>query len=397
MTLAKLKSQLKTFAIKGVNTLGPTSKLIGSPRGLMDIREWINRFGNRYGAAINEVMPGSHLQEKPPFTLETKIHRFYQNEINREIWPVFVATIPCARVWGRCGTVIAPNDILLTDVSREFGAYGGITGRNHSVNKRFALGKCSLLQGKAAIIGSAGAANYHHFLYDTVCRVHALKLAGVFDQIDHFIFDYTGLRFQKESIKLLGIPEEKIIRANDTWKFHIEVESLFIPSLPARLGTISPWMVEFLRTTFLKEKNQTPARLYISRKKAPTRKVANETAVMDFLKSKGFIEFFAEDHSLVETAAYFAAADSVVGVHGSGFANLAFSSSGTRVIDIVAPRHLDAYYWMITNATHSSYGYLFGKGDRPDEGLDLVTTKIDHDIEVNIGELEKLLHLMESK
>jgi capsular polysaccharide biosynthesis protein len=81
-----------------------------------------------------------------------------------------------------------------------------------------------------------------------------------------------------------------------------------------------------------------------------------------------------------------------VGVHGSGFANFAFLSPGARAIDIVAPRHLDPYYWILCEHTGARYGYLFGKGDRPDETHDLVTSKIDRDIEVDMEALDQLFH-----
>ena len=129
----------------------------------------------------------------------------------------------------------------------------------------------------------------------------------------------------------------------------------------------------------------------MSRRKAPSRKLVNEAKVLEILGSLNFHPFYAEDHSIRETAAVFAGCESIIGVHGSGFANLAFCSPGTRVVDILAPRHLDPYYWILANLTGSSYAYIFGEGERLPEGTDLVREKIDEDILLDLDKFQTLL------
>jgi capsular polysaccharide biosynthesis protein len=387
---------MKSIAIKGVNAIGISSKYIGCPKAMLTTKAWVEKYGAKYKAEFIALFPASKIEEKPPLTLESQVHKIYKDEYLHEAPAGFVAKIPAARVWGRNGTVIAPNDILLTDVSREFGAYGGIMGKAHSINKQLSLYKCTNLNGNIAVLGTAGTYNYHHWLYDTFCRIYLLKLAGVFDKIDYFIIDFTGLSFQKESLLRIGIPIEKIICANDNWRFHIEAETLYIPSLPSKLGRVGVWPVHFLRETFLEKSPNTPVRLYISRRKATSRKLVNEEEIIRFLEGEGFIEFFPEDHSIVETAACFSKADFIVGVHGSGFANLAFIGKNTKVIDIVAPLHLDPYYWMLSNRNQSHYGYLFGKGKRAEEHKDLNVVKVDKDILVDVDELKTLFHKLHS-
>lgn len=389
------KSSLKNTLVKCINATGISSRYLGSPKGHMPVSEWYAKYGSKYNAQYKKLSQAVVVNEQPPVTIEESIHRIYEQEYVREQPERFVAQINNCRVWGRSGTVIAPNDILLSDVSREFGAYGGVMGAEHSVNNQLSLSSCTYIKGNIAIVGCAGAYNYHHWLYDTVTRVGTLKEAGLFNSIDKFILDYTGKKFQKESLEALGIREDQIINADDSFKFHVQAENLVIPSLSAKLGTINKWTVDFLRSLFLVEKKKDALRLYISRRKAPSRKVVNEDEVMEYLAPKGFIEFFPEDHSVKETASYFASADYIIGVHGSGFANFAFLSQGTKTIDIVAPKHLDPYYWILNNHTGSTYGYLFGKGERPEENTDLVVSKVDHDIMVDIAQLDKLYKKLE--
>jgi capsular polysaccharide biosynthesis protein len=389
-----IKQQIKSIAIKGINATGVSSKYFGTPKGMMNTADWVKSRGKKFGASYNELSPAKMLEQKPPITLEKEVHKIYRDEYKYEQWPAFVATIPNGRVWGRNCAVITPDDILLKDVSREFGAYGGIMGEKHSVHRRLKLSNCTQVKGNVAVMGTAGCYNYGHWLFDTLPRVYLLQQAGVFDKIDYFVLDYTGLHFQKESIKALGIPEEKIIRANDLWKFHIEAETLFVPALPARLGTYGDWSTPFLRETFLKRKLDKPVRIYLSRRKAPSRRPVNEEEVLAYLESKGFIEFLAEDHTIEETACYFASAEAVVGIHGSGSANFAFLSAGACAVDIIAPKHVDPYFWILCNFNKAQYAYLFGKGERPPEGTDLVALKIDEDLMIDLNDLDILLKKM---
>jgi capsular polysaccharide biosynthesis protein len=396
MNAHRLKESVQSALIAGINAVGVNSKYLGTPKKMMTVKEWVNGPGQAFDAAFHSLIPPVIVHHPPPITLEPIVHRLFRNEYEYVQPEAFVAVIPEGRVWGRDGAVVAPDDVLLMDVSREFGAYGGVIGKTHSVNKQFTLHKCVRIEGDVAVLAAAGSYCYHHWLYDVLPRIELLNRQNVLRNIDHFVIDYTNLSFQADSLKTLGIPEEKIIRVNDRSRFHIEAERLWVPSLPSRLGTINEWVVNFLRSRFLPDFKKEKARLYISRRKAPSRKLLNEKELTEYLLTKGFIEFFPEDYSIKTTAGFFAAADFVAGVHGSGFANAAFLSQGARLLDIIAPRHLDPYHWMLANHTGATYGYLFGEGDRPKETVDLVKTKIDEDILIDLNKFDQLYRKLES-
>lgn len=354
--------------------------------------DWARANHNTPGVFFEEVYAERERKECPPFTLEATVHHIYADEYSRIQPQAFVAGIARGRVWGRDGAVITPDDALVGDISREFGRYGGSLNEGHSIFGHMKLPKVTKVKGKVAVVMAAGSHNYHHWLYDTLPRIGLLKKAGLEKDIDHFIIDYAGLKFQKDSLEVLGIPEEKLILCHDRWNFHIQADELIVTSLPARLGTISDWTVEFLRNTFIPgDKRASRERLYLSRRKAPSRNLVNEKEVLEILGKLDFRPFYPEDHSIRETAAVFAAAGGIAGVHGSGFANLAFCSPNTKVIDILAPKHLDPYYWILSNLTGSQYAYIFGEGERLPEGTDLVRNKIDEDIHLNVAEFEQLL------
>jgi capsular polysaccharide biosynthesis protein len=395
-----LKRRLKSGLVTTINAFGVSSTYIGTPKRISDTAQWVARKGSSKAAYIREIYPGKKVTMSPPLCLEDRVHKRYTDEYQWLQQPAFVASIPGGRVWGRSGTVITPDDTLLGDISREFGKYGGVFNRDHSVFRRLTLSKVRRVRGTVAVLASAGSYNYHHWLYDTLPKAHLLKKAGLFDGIDYFVVDHKGLKFQLEGLAALGIDRSRIICPEGEWNFHLQADELLVASLPSRLATVSDWVLRFLRDVFLKAPAAEPAGkkpgLYLSREKAPTRKLQNEAEVMAIMAANGFSRFFPEDHSIAETAAAFAGASSVAGVHGSGFANLVFCSTGTKVLDIVAPKHLDPYYWMLANQTNSHYAYLFGEGDQLPEHVDLVSHKIDDDIFLDTAKLERILNQLNS-
>ncbi len=137
-------------------------------------------------------------------------------------------------------------------------------------------------------------------------------------------------------------------------------------------------------------------KIYISRAKAPSRKIVNERELLVFLTEEGFTEYFAEDHSVAETAALFRKAEFIVGVHGSGLSNLAFAGRGVKVIDLVAPKHLDPYYWVLAGFQEGKYAYLPGEGNINNDEVEMVKEKIDDDIKISMDSFKQLFQQLKN-
>lgn len=383
-----MKDWIRKHAIKLINSFNISSEKWGTPKGIISAEDW-TKMNDAY---FRIIYPSINVKQQAPITLNGNIHKIFKDEYVRTQSPSFVFSINEGRAWGRNGAVITPDDLLVMDVSREFGAYGGVFGFKHSIFKQVKLAKPTYIDGTVAVLASPGANNFHHWLYDNIPRLHLIAEAGLLKEIDFFLLDYQNLPFQNEVLKILGIPVEKILNCNGNWTFHIKAKTLVVPSLPSRLGVISDWTINYLRKLVLPsiQENTGSKRIYVSRKKAPTRKIINETALLSFLFQHGFIEYFAEDNSLADTAKLFSEASFVVGVHGSGLSNLVFASKGVKVIDIVAPKHLDPYYWVLTSFHQGKYAYFSGEGNMEDESEDLVKQKIDEDITVDLKSFELL-------
>jgi capsular polysaccharide biosynthesis protein len=366
------------------------------PNGYIDSSVLFRTLAGQRAVEENVIYAPRVAQERPPTILECNLHKIFQDHCSWTQPKAAVYTIPGGRVWGRRGAVITSENALLGDVSREFGAFKGVYNERHSIFKQVILPKPQLKKGLIGMVSAPGARTYYHWMFDILPRIHLLQKSGMLEHLNGLVIDYEGLPFQDESLKLLHISREKLIVPTGQWNFHLRAEKLVVPTLPSEMCTIADWAVNFLRDTFLGNISQRQTRrLFISRRRAPTRTEENYDEILSLLRSMGFEEYIAEDHSIVETAADFAQAEWVIGLHGGGLANLAFASPGTKVIEFLPPNHLDPLFWILSNIRQCKHAYLFGEGERPPEDSDLVSSKSDDDVVVSPERLVRLMALLD--
>jgi hypothetical protein len=395
----RMKQRIIRLSVRAIRTFGLSRLLLDTPRGIISVKEWVDGPQKPEGAEFIPVLPSEAIDETPPVVIDIPVSSRFARHYRRKSNEGFVAIIPGGRIWGEyTNIIITPDNKLLGDVSREFGAEGGRKARDFSIfHNRLRMPPVKKLSGKTAVISTSGSNNFHHWNYDVMPRLQLLRTAGLLDSVDHLLMNYRALPFQREGLRLLGIDDQKIFNSRDIDPFYLEAEVLYVPSLPEQLGTISPWVLNFLRETFLTSglpDADMPKKLFISRRNAPSRKLINEKEVMDEIRRRGYVEFTPEDYSMQETAAYFAAARSIVSVHGSGLSNLAFVSENAKVLDIMAPYHQDPYYWMICNRRKALYVALFSEGEHPPDDFDLVKRKVDDDLLIDIHKLNNALDLV---
>ncbi len=393
-----MKRRFITYLVKMVKFFKAEKLFFNTPSSFIATKEWVEINKSKWPSQLILLENSDVIKEEPPVVVGHSISGRFTRYYQRASKETFVAIIPGAKLLGEFSNIIiTPDNLVLSDVSREFGAEGGRKPKSFSVfNNRARMPEMIKLQGKIAVVSTHGANNFHHWNYDVLPRLDLLKRAGVIPVIDKFIICHKAQKFQLEGLSKLGIPSEKIINPSGDERFFVEADYLYIPSLPEDLGTISPWVVDFLRNVFLTGKNRsvTNKMLFLSRKKAPSRKIINQDEVSDEVLGRGFVEFIPEDFSMEEVAEYFSEAKSIVSVHGSGLSNLAFIEHGACVLDIMAPYHQDPYYWMICNQRGAKYVALFAEGKHPADELDLVTEKVDDDLLIDMGKLKKALDLI---
>jgi capsular polysaccharide biosynthesis protein len=78
-----------------------------------------------------------------------------------------------------------------------------------------------------------------------------------------------------------------------------------------------------------------PARIWIDRRGAERRRLANEAELIAALEPAGVVPVVLEEMSLVEQAALFRQAELVVGPHGAGLTNVVFGRAPCSVVELV--------------------------------------------------------------
>lgn len=118
----------------------------------------------------------------------------------------------------------------------------------------------------------------------------------------------------------------------------VRVKRLVLAQVHNMLGFTHPADLALLRAAIepksLEDEPGMPARLYVSRRRAPSRRLAGEAILETALRQKGFTVLYAEDLRFVEQVRWFHRAEIVVGLHGAGLSNLVWARPPCRVLEI---------------------------------------------------------------
>jgi capsular polysaccharide biosynthesis protein len=373
------KSGLR-LAVVPIRNLPISSETLGPPKGFYkSTQEWMQAKGKSSGAQYFSFRPEETAIRVPPHSLESTVHWKMKEEYKRDLPASFVATIPNGRFCINKGAVvdntavITADDMLLADLSSEFGEFGE-KPEKHSIFTRWKLPQAHYLPGTVAILTSVKADIYFHWMFDLLPKTEILRQSGfALHKIDWFVVNSLQMPFQKSSLQALGIPAEKVI---ESIKYsHIKADTLLVPSLACIPGNVPMWVSDFIRKTFLTEiksavSGTTPKRVYISRGDAKYRRVEGESQLIKELSGVGFEPVELSKLSLQGQIDLFVNAEAIVAPHGAGLTNLIYCEPETVVIEFFSPNYVNACYYALSSQLKLNYYYLIGEGNRPAEGTD---------------------------
>lgn len=310
-------------------------------------------------SSVNMTYVSSPFQQdlslSPPKTISNELHPNFHETCRKSpgLENTFVAIISNGRAWGDAFTNVVTTSAgdILEDLS---------IGSSALIATSEPFKKVVKLPGTAAFLSLRGGSSYYHWMIEVLPRLDLILNSGInFNDIDFFIVNNFHKPFQKETLKQLGIPPEKIIASEK--RPSIQAERLLVPSV----WLMPQWSCQFLREQFLEDLTDRKVtnydRIYISRQQTTSRQILNEEEVLGLLTQFGFQPIVLESLSFREQVSCLASAKVVVAPHGAGLTNLVFCNPGTKVIELFSPYYVETCYWVLSNHLGLDYYYLMGE------------------------------------
>lgn len=200
--------------------------------------------------------------------------------------------------------------------------------------------------------------NYAHWVTAHLPKLIYLKREG---RLDDVIFPSWTNPAIDASLAVMGIRVADYRRVEE--RGILQVDELTV------IGSdrFRPEMLRSVRDTFARpELGVQKRRIFISRSKAPRRRIVNDDAVWAVLEPHGFERVWMEELSFEEQVASMSSAAIVAAPHGAGLANIVYCAPGTHIVEFNSVAYpcpnfyaiataLDLPYWLVT-ATESGEG-----------------------------------------
>lgn len=186
------------------------------------------------------------------------------------------------------------------------------------------------VRGTAVVLNNPWCHNYYHWMLEVAPRIMLMRAAGL--AADWYVVECQS-RYQQRVLELLGVPRERWVQPH--YGLHLRADTLLRPSQPGTDAwrAMSAAIQESARAEAVGS-SPPRRRLYISRRSAAHRKLANEPELMELLKRYGFESHSFENCDFARQVELISQAEIVVSVHGAALANLIFAQPGTRVVEI---------------------------------------------------------------
>jgi len=195
------------------------------------------------------------------------------------------------------------------------------------------------------LTGGGGNSNYWHWLFDVLPRLHLCSNFKNIKDIDFFLVPSLTKKFQRETLDYLNIPDHKRL-SSETFR-HIKTKELYITDHPYVINNDSTediknipyWIISWLKNSFLKDAKKVEKKnVFIERNdiisNLPSQRLLlNENEVKNYLLENNYVSVKLHELNFIEQVSLFYNSKSIVGLHGSGFANTVFCESGTKVIE----------------------------------------------------------------
>lgn len=208
---------------------------------------------------------------------------------------------------------------------------------------------------------------YFHWLMDSLPRLAMIPVEERTSRVLLLPAKLASYSYVSESLKAFPEVKARFMKPGEL----LRIENLLIPHYAAPTGNYYDPLMHPLRERYQHLVADRPFtlgdKIYISRSKAPRRKILNEDKLVPVLEKNGYRLAFLEDLPWLDQVAAFVKAKSVISLHGAGLTNMLFMNNGSKVLEIrrrddkqnncyfslAAAMKID-YYYLLADATGSN-------------------------------------------
>lgn len=206
----------------------------------------------------------------------------------------------------------------------------------------------------AMSMASVWSGNYFHWMIDHLPTVQAaMEYYWRTDVPPTLLLGHNPPAFVTDSLGAMQISSYKVID-----HYHYIVDKLIVPAWPRENGFVRRGAVDYLRD-FLREEQDTPSKVYITRRNAEARRLTNEEEIEDMMIARGFAVVSMEHLSFQDQQRIASSASVIVGPHGAGLVNSA-SAENCKVVEFVSPTYTNPCIWLLSEAAQNRHAYIIG-------------------------------------
>ncbi|HEX9782879.1 MAG TPA: glycosyltransferase family 61 protein [Opitutaceae bacterium] len=264
------------------------------------------------------------------------------SEADREIFShELIKRIPPCRLLEFRGVNITPDGLLFRNgaVLPESFAHPNEADHWKSLRSRlrlyasgFRAARRHAIAGDAYWITDTQSAEFFHWMADALPRLLSIR-----DRIKTGTLllpaCYAGITYVTESLKAFEVWQIRFVERMTRCR------NLFIPTHAAPSGNFNDALMRQLRDQFRTHFGSIPTpavsnRLYISRARAPKRKIHNEDAIIEVLENHDFHAVHLEEYPFDRQVAIAMHTRFLVSNHGAGLTNMIFMPAGSCVLEM---------------------------------------------------------------
>lgn len=337
---------------------------------------------------LTQIDSATAFERVKPLSLKD-LHRKFLSDapgITEMCEPTFINVLKKVRVFSPKGSVINRQNQLVRNSTSK---YSSLT-----LGYRIRVCKSVKLSGLSLLLAADGAeSNYFHWLTDSLPKLAIVQKSNFkIEQFDHFLVSNRIETYQRESLKKLDLPDDKLISLKE--HKNLKCESLVMPSATCLSGNVSPWIVKWLRSVFrdwMVVKNNSPKKIFVGRGNTSKRKLLNEVELRAFLSLQGYEYVNPGDMSLNDQVNLFYNATHIVAAHGAALTNVIFCRPDCILVELFPVTYVNQCYWTIASIVGLRYGYLLGEGK---DFTDSSNHLIDGDFVIDLENLRALMIIM---